>query len=78
MATLRETMASLPFTLMEVDGLSLWEATLGDTEILVASMNDGSVQITRQVDSLTPLMVSFSCFDGSIEALLKSWVEVKV
>ena len=75
--TIRDLMMTLPlFVMLDFDGLALWEAQMGDTEILVAAMSDGSVQITRQVNGHTPLLVGFSKFDPGVGPLLASWVLV--
>ena len=79
MVGLSDLMATMAcFVEQRVGGLRLWEARLGNVEVLVAEFPDGEISVTRQVDEMVPLIVRFNRFDPGILGLLCAWVAVRV
>ena len=64
------------FALVAEQEVVLWEAPMGDVEILVALFPDSTISCTRAVDGLIPLIVTFSKYDESLGALLREWTLV--
>lgn len=76
MANLRDLMKELDFEVLTEGPPTSWGRHANGEEVLVGQMSDGEIHVTKSVPDQLPIVIRLNKFDGSLEALLRSWLTV--